>query len=176
MKDIRTYKDLLEYLSALDKKQLEQPVQIADQGPMLSEPIPMKCGIAIGTMDEMEFYAARSVTDNRFHPEEICILVDGSGFGEDGYTAISFPAGSPKKRKAKKGETPKEKMDSWLDGGEKIYGPGGPTLKESQLNPKFQNDNDDDEIFESAAQIEILKNRMKSIKRHDFGTPTDEVK
>ena len=109
MKELITYKDLLTYLKTLTDKQLKQPIQIADPSPITEEPVVMQSGIAIGTMKEMEFYAARSVTNNAFNPNEIVILVDGNPFGEDGRIYTEY---NPEELKKKHKETVRMKVRS----------------------------------------------------------------
>ena len=79
------YKELLKYLKTLNKKQLEQEVQVFRplNHPGVTELKPVVC---IDTIENLELDKARSSVDNKFHGEEIVIMYDHNPFGEDGAT------------------------------------------------------------------------------------------
>lgn len=132
--ELNTYGDLLDYLKTLSFDKLNQPIQITRQGDLcLSDIITLLPGIAIGTVDDMEFFGSRSVVDNQYHGEEIVILTDANLFGKDGALAYEHKDGKC---------VP-------------LYGPKGPTSRDSQLNPKETTPDT------SSSEAAILKNRLK---------------
>lgn len=140
MKDLETYQDLLDYLKTLTKEQLQQKPQCGNSTPIDTSIITMNPCIAIGTMDEFEFYGARSATNNKFNPNEIVLFTDHNPFGIDGATSYLLEAIDNKKlEKMKKCKSSKNKLKmikEWLDG-KPCYGPEGPTNPKDQLNPKI---------------------------------------
>lgn len=143
MKELDTYADLLEYLKTLTPEQLQQKVQYAPHSPITEQVLDIQPCIAIGTMDELEFYAARSSTNNRFNPHEIVFLTDYNPFGEDGATGYqSGPEDNYKSEKV-------------------IYGPDGPTPKKDQINPNFFKPGDEGKLKFSRSSNFVLKHRMK---------------
>ena len=117
MKELETLKDLLDYLKKLPKDKLSQPVQGA-KDPCSDSIVEMLPGIAIGTMEEMEFYGARSVSNNRFNADEVVILFDFNIHSTDGAIAHTWsPQDDYRKRRP-------------------IYGPSGKTPRSEQINPK----------------------------------------
>jgi hypothetical protein len=130
--DIETYRDLLTYLQGLSDKQLDQKVQVAEPSPLEIQPlIPV---LAIGTVKQMGFYGCRSSIDNRYHGNEVVLLSDGSGFGEDGAVAYEMP--SPKKRRKGAKRRPQSLDD--LFKGKPIYGKDGKTPRAEQIAPEFR--------------------------------------
>lgn len=136
MKEIETYKDLLAALSVLTPEQLAQPIQVADPSPDCSKPVELQCGIALGTVGEFGFEGSRSVVDNKYHADDVVILVDGNPHAEDGATAYV-----------------------WRSGGFETasYGVGGPTKREDQFAPKSDGDT-------PAYVGPVFRKRMKPFK------------
>lgn len=125
MKSIETLGDLRDYLNSLTPEQLKLPAQTAKASAMLNEPIECEPIIAAGTMDEMQFPAARSVSNNRFIPEEIVLLTDGSPFGKDGATSYTIEDFKQRDVNGRPKMTPS-------------YEPyDGPTPLKEQQNPKL---------------------------------------
>ena len=139
MKELESYADLLEYLKTLTPEQLKQKPQYAPSSAIASEILTMKPCIAIGTMDEFEFFAARSSTNNKFNADEIVFLTDGNPFAEDGATSyLVNPKDSDKEMKKLKKEMKKNPFRAIkkFKMGKPCYGPDGPTKLKDQLNPK----------------------------------------
>lgn len=90
MKELETYRDLLSYLQNASSEYLDQPIQVANPGPNCDEPIELMPGIAIGTVDQMGFFRCRSMVDNKYHAEELVILIDGNPFAKDGAVAYEW--------------------------------------------------------------------------------------
>ena len=139
MQNIQTYSDLLTYLQSCSLEQLKQRVQICRPSPVEEEPVEACPGIAIGTMQEMGFYKARSVTNNKFVPEEIVLLIDGNPFAPDGAWAYTY---------------------DWDEEGKRIitpdYSPDGPTNPEDQLNPDYKSTC----RFMPPHEVATIKNRL----------------
>jgi hypothetical protein len=70
-------------------------------------------GIAIATVAELGVYKCRSVYDNKYHGDDVVLLLDYNRFAEDGAMAFEF------------GET----------GFSPVYGESGPTDAEDQMSP-----------------------------------------
>jgi hypothetical protein len=121
MQEIETYNDLLKALTGLSPGQLMQPIQIADP-PNNGKPTAMAQGIAIGTVGELEFEGARSVIDNKYHADEVVLLIDANPFSEDGAIAYEMKKVGPEGRSV---------MQTIP-----IYGPSGQTKREEQRAPK----------------------------------------
>ena len=97
MDEIRTYRQLLAMLQEVPDEKLDQPVQVAGPHIISDEMVvTLRPAIAVGTVEEMEFRYARSSEDNRFHPEELVILIDGNPFGKGGAVAYEQVQGSMK--------------------------------------------------------------------------------
>ncbi len=58
----------------------------------------MARGIAIGTVGEFEFEGSRSVVDNKYHADEVVLLIDANPFAEDGAVAYEMKSKGPKER------------------------------------------------------------------------------
>ncbi len=97
MKEITTYGDLLAKLETMTEAELNQPVQIADP-PNDCRPVELQQGIAIGTVGEFEFEGSRSVIDNRYHADEVVILIDGNPHAEDGAVSYLLKNEGPKEK------------------------------------------------------------------------------
>lgn len=145
VKKVRTWGDLEVALSKLSAKQKAQPIQTAKSNSGVRMTHAMKRGIALGTMSGLEFYAARSVTDNKFHPEEVVLLVTDSDFGTEdgavGFEILSMPKNSKKKLKELfKLNKAAEKLRKELRGKDrKIYSKThGKTKPRDQINPKMR--------------------------------------
>jgi hypothetical protein len=120
MQSIETWGDLLAALNSLTSEQLRQPVQIAES-PADCKPVEMQCGIAIGTVGEFEFSGSRSTHDNRYHADDVCLLVDGNSFAEDGAIAYEMKTHKTNGRPVIR-HVP-------------LYGKDGPTPREAQMSP-----------------------------------------
>ena len=141
MKSITTYQQLYNYIKGMTPKQRKQTIQITHPS---MEPIQeMIPAIAIGTVDEMEFYGARSVNDNRYHGDEIVILSDLNPFGQNG--EVAWEMGKNKN----------------LD--KAIYGGRGRTKKEDQLNPNREEIQKKDNI--SASDICVIQKRFENVRK-----------
>lgn len=96
----------------------------------------MRIDIAIGTVGDMGFAGARSTKDNRYHSEDIVILLDNNPFAEDG--AVAYTLVDP--------DIPLEDNP--------VYGKDGPTPREAQMAPW----NDQNEVQPmSPAMLAMLK-------------------
>jgi len=137
-----TYKELLKYLKTLDKKQLEQEVQIF--GPEYQKITALKPVIAIDTVENLELDYARSSVDNKFHANEIVMMYDYNPFGRDGATSYSF----------------KKNAKNFLDKKNRIshYAKGKTSIKD-QKNPNYK--------YKELPETEhlILKNRIKQMDK-----------
>lgn len=118
--EIETYQELLDALTQLTAEQRKQPVQIAhpQSSDCVVELMPSVC---LGTVGALEFSGARSSVDNRYHAEEVVLLIDHNPFAKDGATAYRLEEDGP--------DTP-------------LYDKGGPTPLEAQLAPKSDTKSD----------------------------------
>jgi len=110
---IKTYGDLLKVLVQMNEAELTQAIQIADPPPNEDEPVECCPCYAIGTVKEYEFYRSRSVNDNKYHADDIVMLIDGNSYGKDG--AIAYEG---------------------FDLSQPIYSNAGPTSVDDQTCPE----------------------------------------
>lgn len=117
LREVTTWQNLLDALkrlSAEDSPLLQQPIQCAPPQPNHDIPVELMPGIALGTVAALELPGARSTVDNKYHAEELVLLIDHNPFAEDG--AIAY---------------------SWEDEDESpIYGKDGPTPVNEQMAPE----------------------------------------
>jgi len=107
-RSVRTWGDVLAALQRLTPEQLKQPAQAVLCEPSDSVVSECQSCIAIGTVDEFEIEAIRSVTDNKRHGEEVVILLDYNPFAEDGCVAYELVKGGKRPLYGKDGPTPPE--------------------------------------------------------------------
>ena len=117
--DIPTYRHLAAALQAMTDEQLNQPVQIADP-PADCRPVELLKGLAIATVGELEFAGSRSVVDNRYHADDVVLLVDANPFADDGAVAYELRNEGPKDGTPIMRHVP-------------IYDADGPTPREAQM-------------------------------------------
>lgn len=96
MKEIETYRDLLNVLQEMPGEQLDQPIQCVKPHPDESKVNEMQPALAIGTVAEFEFFHCRSTHNNRYCPDDVVLLMDGNHFGEDGVVAWTQNPDNPK--------------------------------------------------------------------------------
>lgn len=90
MKELATYKDLLDVLQGLTEEQLTQPIQVV-QSPASDEwPAELMPGIAIGTVNDFGFYRCRSAIDNKYHAADLVLLIDANPFAQNGAIGYSL--------------------------------------------------------------------------------------
>ena len=106
-REVMTYQDLLDALKTLSPEQLAQPIHVAEPGPNGDIPVELKTGIAIGTVGHLGFSGSRSTVDNKYHADEVVLLIDANPYAPDG--AIAYP----------------------------IYWRDGPTPREAQMAPEI---------------------------------------
>ena len=104
-KSVFTYTQLKAYLDNMSAEQLAQQVQLLGPGGSITDHIMLEPVIAVGTVAEMcsdkegsLVQETRSSLDFKCHPEEVVLLSDYSGFGEDGdtcYTMTEDEEGEP---------------------------------------------------------------------------------
>ena len=140
---LETWGDLANAILALPNQQRIQPIQICPPTVSDAEPIEMLPGIALGTVGQFEFRGVRSVHDNKYHGDDVVLLLDHGPFAEDGAIAYELmPVGRP-------------------GAGKPIYGPSGPTEQNDQWAPIGG-----DEDFD-AAWATVCKNRLKKFPPAD---------
>lgn len=116
VREIETWLDLLQALRQIETNHpdwLQQPIQCAPPEPDHSIPVGLLPGFAIGTVEGFELPGTRSTVDNKYHADELVLLIDHNPFAEDGVVAYNW------------------------DGPEDvpIYGKDGPTPLEQQMAP-----------------------------------------
>lgn len=126
MKEVRTWNDLLHAIEAMTPIEKLQQIQIA-KPPSDGRPVALARGIALGTVGAFEFEGSRSVVDNRYHANEVVLLIDGNPFAEDGAMCHEMRREGPPERPVMR-TIPN-------------YGPGGkPTPREEQFSPEARKD------------------------------------
>lgn len=90
-----TYKDLLDYLKKLTPAQLNQQVQTVLCTPDDDEVQELTLAIGIDTIANWEIESCRSSVDNKYHEEEIVLLLTHNPFREDGAIAIEWNIDGP---------------------------------------------------------------------------------
>lgn len=123
MTTIKTYRDLKKALESLTEDQLNQRLQICDD--FQEDITELKPIIAIGTVSEFELPGSRSCVDNKYHSNELIMLVDHNPFDKDGAIAYELNTG---------GIT---EINDFL--GTPIYGKYGQITVEEQTAPKNPN-------------------------------------
>lgn len=90
-----TYRDLLKELEKMTEDQLGQDVQVLMPGFIEEEVLPLHAGITLDTVHNLlegsKF--TRSSKDNKYHPEEVILLVDWNLFDKDGTMAFDLFTG-----------------------------------------------------------------------------------
>ncbi len=112
IRDIETYQDLFDALAAMTPEQRAQPVQTAKSPCTEDKPVELYCAVAIGTVGEFEFRGTRSIVDNKYHADEVVLLVDVNPFAQGGAIAYEM-----------------------FDEDRPLYGRGGLTRREDQFAP-----------------------------------------
>lgn len=109
---VTTWDDLGRRIAELTPEQRSKPIQCVLPGADLDKVFELLPGIAVGTVGELEVYKCRSVYDNKYHADDVVLLLDENLFSEDG--AIGYH----------------------LQGTERkpIYGPGGKTSPDDQCS------------------------------------------
>ncbi len=90
-----TYKDLLEYLNKLTPEQLNQQVQSVLCTPDDEDVQELTLVLGIDTVASWEIEACRSSVDNKYHGEELVLLLASNPFREDGAIAIEWNIDGP---------------------------------------------------------------------------------
>lgn len=121
---IVTYGDLLEFLRWMTEEELGKPIQCIL--PTQDEDDVQEClqGIAFATVRELGIYKCRSTYDNKYHADDLVILLDCNLHGIEGEIAhVIVPADGMMKLCGDTEERP-------------IYGNGGRTNPKDQMSPE----------------------------------------
>lgn len=133
MKEIETYRDLLEVLNTFSEEQLNQNVQSLIESPVRQEVNKLEPVLAIATIDELGIKYVRSSVNNERNGNEIVLFRDYNGFGENGAVAYEYPDGvnfrDDSKRKSIFTKDHNDKKD-WTGPAQKIV---DEELKEKEL-------------------------------------------
>lgn len=89
-KKMLTYGELLQYLQTLTSEQLNQQVQAVLPTPNDDDVQELMPAIGIDTVANWELEACRSCMDNKYHGEEIVLLLDYNPYAEDGAIAYEW--------------------------------------------------------------------------------------
>lgn len=147
-KEIKTYRDLKEFLAKLSDKELDQVVQVTEPSPL--EMTVLCPALAIGTVKDFGFSKCRNAIHNTYNGKDIVILTDNNPFGEHGETAYEIILDGNKKGKDIFSNT------------KPIYGKNGKTPVSKQTAPKFSG-----KKRMSKELFYVLKNRLGVIRRQD---------
>lgn len=82
--DVRTWRHLEKRIAELTERQKDQPIQVLKFNGGSRDVNPLLPGVAFATAQCMQIQAARSTYDNKYHPDDLLLLVDGNKFSEDG--------------------------------------------------------------------------------------------
>lgn len=141
--ELKTYRELLAFMENMTEQQLDQPVQVVLPSGDLDKAVELQPGIAIGTVAQMEFYKARSSVDNKYHADEVVLLIDGNPFSVEGAVAYSL-----------------SDADDWDDmKNHPIYGDGGPTNPADQCSGRQPNVEDI-----QASVVATVNNRSRNFR------------
>lgn len=143
--ELMTWGDLGRKIDAMSPEQRSQPIQCVlphpDDG-HVQECLP---GIALGTVAEFGFSASRSTHDNKYHGDDVVLLLDSNCFSEEG--AIAHRLHNDLTRSP-------------------IYGVDGPTLPSQQRAPSDVASRSGDGNF-SAHEIAAAWSRDTFSRRHE---------
>ena len=82
--EVRTLEDLANAIMALPVDQRRQPIQVAKCSADSDEVVELMPGIALATVGALGIEACRSVHDNKYHADDVVLLIDWNPFAVDG--------------------------------------------------------------------------------------------
>ena len=80
----RTWDDLAAKIAQMTPEQRQGRIQIVPPFCDDSVVLALQPGFCFGSIDELDLRYTRSSHDNKHHPEDFVLMVDGNGFTEDG--------------------------------------------------------------------------------------------
>lgn len=93
LKEIKTWRELYRVLGDLTYEQGEQPIQVLLSTASDIDVLPLMPGIALATIEALQFDKTRDTIDNSHRPEGVVLFVDHNPFDEDGCFAEDLNTG-----------------------------------------------------------------------------------
>lgn len=94
--EVTTWGDLLAVLQEQIQVIRDKPIQVALIGPDSDAVVELLPAYALGMIADLEIAACRSVVDNKWHGDDVVLLIDHNPFAEDGAIAYEdFDRGKP---------------------------------------------------------------------------------
>ena len=87
-REVATWADLAAGIAALTEEQRRQPIQCCLAG--FADPDVCFPGIGLGTVGQFEFDSMRSSYDNKWHADDLILLLDSNPFAVDGTIAYQY--------------------------------------------------------------------------------------
>jgi len=120
LKVLMTWQDIYEAIGKLTLEQRSQMAQFVLPTLDCDEVQEFMPCVSMATVKQFGFYRCRSAYDNKYHAEDVVMLIDGNMFGKDGEIAVEF----------------KLDDDGYGTHERKIFGDDGPTAIEDQMSPE----------------------------------------